>query len=125
MEKLYRVRELAEARGISNQRQLMIAANISNQTTQRLWRGHGTVTTDSLERVAKALQVSIVELFEGYCNGHNEKEGKEVVESGNKEPVLVGQFTTQQARVSPVVPTVAQQLSSQSRVPLVALCKAA
>lgn len=95
---------------------LLLARERGNQ---RLWQGHGAVTTDSLLRVAKALEVRIVELFADYCNEHNnEEKGKKVVESGNKKPVLVEQFIPQQARVLENNPAFALPPSiKQARVP--------
>jgi transcriptional regulator with XRE-family HTH domain len=123
--KTYRVRELAEERGIMTQRQLMIAANLNNQAAQKLWKGNGTITSDSLLRVAAALKVGIGELFEEHYSkknneGSNNNEAKEsnVVESGNKEPLCVPNFTGQHIGALKVIPAFETPPSySQTRSP--------
>lgn len=59
-----RVRELAEARGIGLSK-LSRIADVNYKTVQTIWRDpyHG-VNTKTLERIAKALDVSMSELFE-------------------------------------------------------------
>jgi transcriptional regulator with XRE-family HTH domain len=117
---VYRVKELALARGIKNQRQLMFTARLNQQAAQRLWKGSGDVLTETLIRVAQALDVSIGELFIGGCNeSRNEKNGNNVVESeGNGNPALVDPFTIQQARGAEVLPAFATSLpTEQARVP--------
>jgi DNA-binding Xre family transcriptional regulator len=59
-----RVRELAEARGIGLSK-LSRLADVNYKTVQTIWRDpyHG-VNTKTLERIAKALNVPMSELFE-------------------------------------------------------------
>ena len=59
-----RVRELAEARGIGLSK-LSRIADVNYKTVQTIWRDpyHG-VNTKTLERIAKALNVPMSELFE-------------------------------------------------------------
>lgn len=118
--KLYRIRELAEERGITTQNRLMLVAQLGQSAAQRFWRGYGSVTTESLERVAKALDVEIGELFEKRKNGYGEEKtnNSNVIESGNKKPVLVTTFTQQQARVLENNPAFENSLpATQAQVP--------
>lgn len=59
-----RVRELAQVRGIGLSK-LSRIADVNYKTVQTIWRDpyHG-VNTKTLERIAKALEVSMSELFE-------------------------------------------------------------
>ena len=59
-----RVRELAEARGIGLSK-LSRIADVNYKTVQTIWRDpyHG-VNTKTLERIAKALNIPMSELFE-------------------------------------------------------------
>jgi len=59
-----RVKEIAEQKGF-NQSSLSRAANISFNTVKRIYRDpYKEVTTTTLERIAKALGVSIADLIE-------------------------------------------------------------
>ena len=64
-----RVRELAEARGIGLSK-LSRIADVNYKTVQTIWRDpyHG-VNTKTLERIAKALNVPMSELFEDVSDG--------------------------------------------------------
>lgn len=59
-----RVKELAEERGVSLSK-LSRIADVSYKTVQAMWRDpyHG-FNTKTLERIAKALQVPLSDLFE-------------------------------------------------------------
>jgi DNA-binding Xre family transcriptional regulator len=59
-----RVKEIAEGKGF-NQSSLSRAANISFNTVKRIYRDpYKEVTTTTLDRIAKALGVSIADLIE-------------------------------------------------------------
>lgn len=59
-----RVKEIAEQKGF-NQSSLSRAADISFNTVKRIYRDpYKEVTTTTLERIAKALGVSIADLIE-------------------------------------------------------------
>lgn len=59
-----RVKELAEAKGF-NQSSLSRASGVSFNTIRRIFRDpEHNVTKDTLERLAKALEVSMRELYE-------------------------------------------------------------
>lgn len=64
-----RVRELAEARSIGLSK-LSRIADVNYKTVQTIWRDpyHG-VNTKTLERIAKALNVPMSELFEDVPDG--------------------------------------------------------
>lgn len=59
----YRVREIAETRGIQNAYQLMLETKISRSAAKRLWNGWGNLHVETLKQAADALGVSIKELF--------------------------------------------------------------
>jgi transcriptional regulator with XRE-family HTH domain len=79
----YRVREIAEARGIQNAYQLMLETKVSRSAAKRLWSGRGNLHVETLKQAADALGVSIKELFveetEGnrapVDNGHRRQTG--------------------------------------------------
>lgn len=59
-----KVREIAEAKGY-NMSKLQRQADIAFGTVKRIWRDpHASVTTDTLEKIARVLNVSIAELFD-------------------------------------------------------------
>ena len=59
-----KVKEVAESKGF-NMSSLSRASDVSFLTVKRIWREpYRGVNTTTLERLAKALDVSVVELFE-------------------------------------------------------------
>jgi DNA-binding Xre family transcriptional regulator len=61
-----RIKEVAEARGYTMS-SLSRKADISLRNVRRLWRSPETVTTtDTLEKVARALEVNIGDLLEDF-----------------------------------------------------------
>jgi len=59
-----RVKELAEERGY-NMSRLQRQADVAFNTIKRIWRDpHASVNTDTLEKIARVLGVTVKDLFE-------------------------------------------------------------
>ena len=59
-----KVREIAQARGIS-QRQLFFRSQVDIKTLQKIWRNpYSVVTTETLDKLARALEVDVRQLVE-------------------------------------------------------------
>jgi DNA-binding Xre family transcriptional regulator len=79
-----KIKEIAEARGIS-QRQLFFRSQVDLKTIQRMYRYPTTtvVTTDTLDKLARALQVDVSLLVESDPPLPKAIEGNQVAERDN------------------------------------------